>query len=313
MPIVFAILGLFALLCLVLTLKRTGLLSESHGKLFSKLITGVTLPALIFHSLNKSHLVWSEAELALVMLFVTLVCLFLGWLVAIGLNLDAPRKAAVILTSGFGSSSSLGFTVVEQVFPGNTEALTQAVIISSLGVQPALFTLGTAIAIYYGGESLSNETPLQSAFRYLKSPIFIAFACGVAVSLMTAGKAYPLLDIILKPFDIVARSNAFFVVLVAGLALQLEEVRKLVTIATCVAIIKLVAMPFMLWFCIRLLASPAEWQREVLMIEGSMSSALLSVVLCGAYGCDAKLAAKLAAATLVLSLVSVPILTGFLL
>jgi predicted permease len=179
-------------------------------------------------------------------------------------------------------------------------------------VQPALFTLGTAIAMYYGDKSLTNETPWQAAFRYLKSPIFIAFACGVVVSLVTAGQTYPLLDVILKPFHIVAHSNAFFVVLVAGLALQLEEVRKLVTIASCVAIIKLVAMPLLLWFCIHLLASPEEWQVEVLLIEGAMSSALLAVVLCGAYGCDAKLAAKLVAVTLALSLVSTPILIGFL-
>ena len=312
MPVVSAIVGLFALLGLVLTLKRAGLLSESHGKLFSQLVTRVTLPALIFHSLNKSHLVWSEAEISLVMLLVTLICLFLGWLVARGLNLDGPQKAAVILTSGFGSSSSLGFTIVEQVFPGNTEALTQAVIISSLGVQPALFTLGTAIAMYYGDKSLTNETPLQAVNRYLKSPIFIAFACGVAISLITGGKSYPLLDVILKPVLVVAHSNAFLVILVAGLALQLEAMRKSLTTAACVAIIKLVTMPLLLWLFMRLIASPEEWQVEVLIIEGSMSSALIAVVLCGAYGCDAKLAAKIVAVTLALSLVSTPILTEFL-
>jgi hypothetical protein len=312
MPVASAILGLFALLSLVLALKRAGLLSETHEKLFSQLITRVTLPALIFHSLNKSHLVWSEAELSLVMLLVTLICLFLGWLVALGLNLDGRKKAAVILTSGFGTSSTLGFTIVNQAFPGNAEALAQAVIISSLGVQPALFTLGAAIAMYYGDKSPKTDTPLQSAYRYLKSPIFIAFACGVAVSLVTGGKTYPLLDVIQKPFMTVADSNAFFVVLVAGLALRLEEMRRLVTIAACVAVIKLIGMPLLLWFGMRLLASPAEWQVEVLMIEGSMSSALLAVAFCGAYGCDAKLAAKLVAVTLALSLVSTPILTTLL-
>ena len=312
MTIVLAILGLFALLSLVVALKQAGLLCESHGKVFSQLVTWVTLPALIFHSLNKSHLVWSEVELSLVMLFVTLVCLFLGWLVAFGLNLDAPQKAAVILTSGFGSSSSLGFTIVEQVFPGNKEAMTQAVLISSLGVQPALFTLGTAIAMYYGEKSLTNEKPWQSAFRYLKSPIFIAFAFGVAVSLVTSWTTYSVPGVILKPFQIAANSNAFFVILVAALALQNEETRNLVPIAIGVAIVKLVAMPLLLWFCVRLLASPAEWQIEVMIIEGSMSSALLAVVLCRAYGCDAKLAAKLVAATLALSFVSIPMWTGLL-
>ncbi|MFZ9938579.1 MAG: AEC family transporter [Luteolibacter sp.] len=312
MPVVSAIIGLFALLSLVLTLKRTGLLNPSHGQLFSQLVTRVTLPALIFHSLNKSHLVWSEAEISLVMLLVTLVCLVLGWLVARGLNLDGPGKAAVILASGFGSSSSIGFTIVEQVFPGNAEALTQAVIISSLGVQPALFTLGTAIAMAYGERRNAIESPWQSAVRYLKSPIFIAFAGGVAASLVTGGQPSPLLNVILKPIHLVAHANAFLVIAVTGLSLQLKEMGNLMTIGACVAIIKLIAMPLLLWLFAHLLMTPEDWQLEILMIEGSMSSALLAVVLCSAYGCDAKLAAKLVAITLTLSLVTTPTLTAFL-
>ncbi len=313
MSIISAIGSLLVLLCLTLTLRRIGLLNDEHGKLFSLLVTRVTLPALIFYSLNHSHLLWSEAELALIMSLVTVGCLFLGWICARALKLDGPSKAAVILASGFGTSSTIGFTIVQQVFPGNAQALAQAVIVSSLGVQPALFTLGTAIAMYYGNKNLNNETPWQSVFRYLKSPIFIAFASGVAVSLLTDGKTFALLDLLLKPFFAVSSSNAFLIVLVAGLALKLEGMRHVVTIAACVAFIKLICMPVLLWLSMRLLASPAQWQLEVLVLEGSMSSALLAVVFCTSYGCNAQLAAKLVAATLALSIITTPILTSILL
>jgi predicted permease len=100
MSIISAIGSLLVLLCLTLTLRRSGLLNDEHGKLFSLLVTRVTLPALIFYSLNHSHLLWSEAELALIMSLVTLACLFLGWVCASALKLDGPSKAAVILASG---------------------------------------------------------------------------------------------------------------------------------------------------------------------------------------------------------------------
>ena len=300
--------SLLVLFCLAMAFKRSGLLDDNHGKLFSKLVTQVTLPGLIFFSLAHSKLLWSEAELALIMLIVTLICLCLGWLVARTLKLDGPRKGAVILASGFGTSSTLGIAFVSEVFPGNAEALAQAVIISSLGVQPALFTLGTAIAMYFGKNDSRDETPLQSVFRYLKSPIFIAFISGLTVALLTEGGNYPVLDIILKPFHVVSAANTFLVTLAVGLSLRLEGLRNVMTIAVSVITIKLIIMPVLLWLGASVLASPEAWQVEVLVLEGSMSSALLAVVFCSAYGCDEKLAAKLVFITTALTIVTAPIL-----
>jgi predicted permease len=45
-----------------------------------------------------------------------------------------------------------------------------------------------------------------------------------------------------------------------------------------------------------------SWQMQVLILEASMPSAMLSVVLANRYGCDAELAAKLVFATLIASL-----------
>jgi malate permease and related proteins len=303
--------SLLALFLLAMAFKRIGILSEDSGKLFSRLVTQVTLPALIFFSLVHSKVLWSEAELALVMLMVTLVCLLLGWLVAVWLKLDGSRKGAVILTSGFGTSSTLGLAFISQTFQGDPAAMTQAVIISSLGVQPALFTLGTSIAMHYGSGDSGHETPLQATRRYLKSPIFIAFFCGLIVSLLTSGQSYPPLDFILMPISVIAASNTFFVTIAVGLSLRLDGLKDMMMIGACVATIKLIIMPLLLWLSAPIV-SPQEWQVEVLVLEGSMSSALLAVVFCSAYGCDEKLAAKLVFSTTVLMIITTPLLLAFI-
>lgn len=55
-----------------------------------------------------------------------------------------------------------------------------------------------------------------------------------------------------------------------------------------------------------------NWQMQVLILEASMPSAMLSVVLAKRYGCDAGLAAKLVFVTLIASLLTAAIMLKFL-
>ena len=71
-----------------------------------------------------------------------------------------------MLVSAFGSSAFLGYALVSQVFPGNIDAMTEAVIISKVGLVPVLFTLGTMAAIYYGRSNLDSRGRLLAATAF---------------------------------------------------------------------------------------------------------------------------------------------------
>ena len=60
--IVSSILVLLALICFAMFLRRIGLLDERDGEIFSKLITNVTLPALIFLSMARTEPHWADVE-----------------------------------------------------------------------------------------------------------------------------------------------------------------------------------------------------------------------------------------------------------
>ena len=305
--IVSSILSLLALICLTMLFKRGGVIDEQHGPLFSKLITQVTLPALIFVSLTRTELVWSEFELALIMLGVSLICLALGWGVARALRLDDARTGAVILVTGFGSSSLLGFALISEVFPGDDQTMAEAAMLSGLGVQPALFTLGTMIAMSFGHQTNEPGARLRAALRYLHSPIFIALVSGLILSALLQGRSDPILSSIQDGLHIVGGANTFLVILTVGLTLQLSGLRDVTRIGASVCAVKLLIMPVLLWLPSHAMSLP-DWQMQVLVLEGAMPSAMLSVVLCNAYGCDARLASKLVLMTTVLSVFTVPVL-----
>lgn len=172
--VVTSIAVLVALICFAMLLRKAKLFEEKHGQIFSKLVTQVTLPSLIFVSLAKTKVQMAYCDLALVMLGAELACLVLAWVAAKFLKLSPPQTGAVVLVAGFGSSSLLGYPLIAQVFPGNARALTEAVVISELGVGPALFTLGTMIAMYFGGAAVAGKDRWRAAARFFVSPIFFS-------------------------------------------------------------------------------------------------------------------------------------------
>lgn len=89
---VVAIATLLALIFFALLLKRRGFLEEAHGKMISRLVTNVTLPALVIVSLSRSRILWNELGLALVMSGAGVACLALGWLIAKLLRLSGCKR-----------------------------------------------------------------------------------------------------------------------------------------------------------------------------------------------------------------------------
>ena len=304
--IVSSIVILLALIGLALVLKSIGLVTEHHGKIFSKLITHITLPALILFSLARTEVLVTEVELAMLFAAVTVVCLACGWLIARLLNLDRASRGAVILAAGFGNSSMLGLALVREVFPANLDALTEAAVISSLGVQPLIFTLGALIAMYYGAQETKPGARLAHTLRYFRSPIFLAFAGGIALSLTTGPISNPVYKSIMEGVHILGAANTFLVVMTVGLMLEPRGMREILPVASLVAAVKLVVMPVLAWLPTQAMELPA-WQIQVQVLEASMPCGLLVVVLSSAYGCDARLASRLVVATTAAAVITVPL------
>jgi predicted permease len=302
--IISAICVLLGLILLAMGLRRLGLIKEEHGPLFSVLVTRVTLPALIFGSLARSVLHWELALLAVIMLAAEVVSLVLAWLGGRVLGLARPQLGAVMLVAGFGSSALLGYALVSQIYGPSSPAIADAVVISELGVGPALFTLGTMIAIYFGSGVEDPLPRLGEALRFFWSPIFIAVMLGIGWSALQLPTTGQVLDTLFQAVDLLGRANGFLVALTVGVLLHLGGLRALLAVTALVVAIKLLLKPILVWLpAVSLGIGSTELQ--VLVLEASMPSAMLTVVLAASYGCDARLASRLVFATTVVSAVSV--------
>lgn len=309
--LVTSIAVLVGVILLAVLLRKLGLIKPSHGKLFAGLVTQVTLPALIFTSLAQHRFEWSEGMLALIMLAAEIFCLALAWALGRKLKLGRPAMGAFMLAAGFGSSSLLGYALINQVFPGNAAALTEAVVISEVGVGPALFTIGVMVAIYFGSAQVSAAQRLAKALSYFRSPIFAAMVAGMACSFIELPSGNPVLDIVFQGLELLGKANTFLVALTVGAVLVFQDFKSVLSLAALVCAVKLLLKPVLVWLPTLGMSLPA-WQAQVLILEGAMPSALLAVALSAQYGCDSALASRLVFATTAASTVTILVMFSLL-
>jgi len=309
--IVISIAILLGVILIAVLLRSVGLIKEEQGKLFADLVTHVTLPALVFSSLSHAIIYLEYALLALLMVAAELISLILAWAVGKRLHLENAQMGAFMLTSAFGSSSFLGYALISQVFPGNIDTMTEAVIISEVGLVPVLFTVGTMVAIYYGRTDLDNRGRLLATTSFFKSPLFFSLVAGVLWSTLKLPVEGTLITPIFNFLEVLSTANTFLVAMTVGVLLHFSGMREIVWVILFAVLIKLILKPLMVWVP-TLAMDLQDWQMQVLILEAAMPSALLTVVFAKTYGCDAKLASKLIFATLVASSITIIAMFGVL-
>jgi len=309
--IVISIAILMGVILVAVLLRSVGLIKEDHGKLFADLVTHVTLPALVFSSLSHAIIYLEYALLALLMVAAELISLILAWAVGKRLHLENAQMGAFMLTSAFGSSSFLGYALISQVFPGNIDTMTEAVIISEVGLVPVLFTVGTMVAIYYGRTDLDSRGRLLATTSFFKSPLFFSLIAGVLWSTLKLPVEGTLITPIFNFLEVLSYANTFLVAMTVGVLLHFSGMREILWVILFAVLIKLILKPLMVWVP-TLAMDLQDWQMQVLVLEAAMPSALLTVVFAKTYGCDAKLASKLIFATLVASGITIITMFGAL-
>ncbi len=311
LKIIISIATLMCVILIAVLLRNRGVIKEEQGKLFADLVTHVTLPALVFSSLSHATIYPEYALLALLMVAAELISLVLAWAVGKKLGLENAQMGAFMLTSAFGSSSFLGYALISQVFPGNIDTITEAVIISEVGLVPVLFTVGTMVAIYYGRSDLDSRGRLLASTSFFKSPLFFSLVAGVCWSMLQLPVEGALLTPIFHFLGVLSSANTFLVAMTVGVLLHFSGMRAIVWVVLFAILIKLILKPLIVWVP-TLAMDLQDWQLQVLVLEAAMPSALLTVVFAKTYGCDAKLASKLIFATLVGSSITVIAMIGLL-
>jgi predicted permease len=296
----------FAFLVLVcLLLKKLEIIREEHGPLFARLVTDVALPAVIFSQLATHQVNCSQLLLILAMVVTGTISLGVAWLAGKLLRESRLNIGALMLSSSFSSSALIGYPLVQYAFPNNPEALTDAILLSELGVGLPLFTICVVVAMYFGEGRGEPRTFCQSLRDYVGSPIFVALVAGLLVSPLGLDPRQPFLAPFFKTFDMIRDGLALLSCLILGIQLKYRPVRVLAPLIVVSALIQLVFQPWLgdlqaSWYQLSL------EQRQILVLESGMPSAILPLVYATRYQCAPEICASLIFFHILASLVTLP-------
>ncbi len=291
---------LIIMILLGMVLRIVGILKEEHSKIFANIILNFTLPALIFSSLSLSHFKPEHLTLALVMVVTEIAAAAIALGLGLLLKLSRPRLGALILASTFGSSGFLGYAMIKIIFPNNINALSDAAIVSEIGVAMVLFTFGILIAMYFGKNNMGFREIKKEMIKFFYSPLFISLVLGIIASVFGITQNTLLTGTLYKMLHIIASANTVLVTITIGIMLHFRDLRKVWKIVLLAVLIKLIFQPLFSNMQATLMSFPLLWNK-VVVIESAMPTATMAAIFAKQYGCDSELTTILIFATFISS------------
>jgi len=299
--------SIFVLVVMILMgtlLRRLGVVKEEHGAFFARLVTDVTLPALIFLAVSKHPVSISQLFPPGVLILAEFASGFLAWVLGRALKLSKPRLGALILASMFGSSAFLGYAVIKDLFLNNSRALAEAAMVSEFGVGLLIFTVGVAIAMHFGTSDTTWRDFVKPVSSFFRSHIFFALAAGIVAANIGLPEKNIVCASILKILETIANANTLMVTMTIGVMLKFHDLKKVLPIVALACVVKLVVQPAVAEFFAGAFHFNQSF-RDIVVIEAAMPSAALSAVFAKRYKCDGELASILVFATFISSIFTI--------
>ena len=290
------------LICLLL--RKLSIIKTEDNMVFTKLLTQVVLPAVIFLQLSATPIKSGQFLLVFAVFVAGVLSMLLAYIAGRILRLTKPKIGALMLTSSFGSSALLGYPFIAFSFPNNPEAIADAVLLSELGVGLPMFLVGPAIAIYFGNQSKSFNTK-QTLYSYLRSPIFIAIVLGIVVSFMPFDRQNNFVAPFFEALAIINGALSILACLILSLNLKPIPLKGIIPLFIISALIQMWFQPFIA-HAQAVLYGLTVLQTQVLVLVSSMPSAVLGPVFASRHDCAPETASALVMAHIVLSIVMIP-------
>jgi len=302
-----AILVLAILYALAIFMVAKKSLAEEHSLVLARIVTDLCLPAIIFVSLARQRVHLKDLSPALVMLGLELTCIVLAWGASRLFGLSIAQTGAVVFCSAFGSSTFLGYPVILEMFPHKAQAMTEAVLISEIGVGYPIFILGPILGSYFGKKAKESGAMWSASLGFFKSPVFFALILGIIWGVFRLpGEESIYLAPLFKVLHILAAALTPLAILAVGLMFKIPKIKTILIPLMITIMIKLILKPVAAGGISQLLSFPDLWQ-EVLVLLAAMPSAVLGAVFLRRYGGDASLASVI---LLVVTLISAVTLMG---
>ncbi len=300
------ILAFALIVLLVVLLKKKNIVSADDIKSYTRLMTTAIMPAVIFLQLSTNPVNGRQFILVLIMFLAGIASMIVTWFIGKLMRLKRETLGMLIISSTFGSSSLIGYPLIEFAFPGNVVAMSDAILISELGVGVPIFTLCPLVASYYGSGNSGVFSMWKTLLEYLKSPLFLSVVAGIVFSQFQVIVKNPLLAPMWEALRMIQGTLTVLACLILGLQLKFGSVRKILPLFIVSSIIQIGVQPFFTSFGADLVHAPLL-DKQVLILIAAMPSAVLGTVFATQYECDGEAASEMVFLNIMVSLIGIPL------
>ncbi|MFZ4723924.1 MAG: AEC family transporter [Paludibacter sp.] len=295
------------LVSIIFYLKTKSFFVEAEGKSFSKLLVEIVLPAMIFMQLATHQISSSQFILILIMLLSGIITMALSYFVARMLTTDRGKIGAFMIASSFGSSALLGYPLIQMVFPNNPEAMTDAILISEIGVGLPLFIFCPLVAMWFGKERQSDIKFVQILLPYLKSPVFFALILGLIFSIFKINPGTVVMSTMKSLAQTLGNGIGLLSCVVLGIYLKPKSFKGVILLILFSAILEMGFQPFITSVQASLFGV-SDIHKKILIFISSMPAAILGPVFAVRYDCAPDTASVISYSHIILALISIPII-----
>ncbi len=268
--------------------------SKSIGRLLFYLAT----PSLVFRSLYQSQLDFALLQqLAVVAVSVGIVSGFLGWLISQGES--RQRRAALILTSAVSNNGNMGIPISFFAFGDIGLALGSIYYVVTSFLSN---TLGVIIAS-------SGQTAVATALsQSLRVPVLYAAMAGLLLNLFQSELPQPLF----RAIDLLANAAIPGMLILLGIQLRRAPLTRIPPVILRSTAVRLLMGPLAAWLLCWLLAIDGV-ERNVLILQAGMPTAVMAAVLSTEYDTEPELVATVILVSTLISIVTLSVLLWLIL
>lgn len=261
----------------------------------------VFLPAMVLDVLWKADIGWSSVQYSILGCSTILIGVIFSWLLTKLFKFNNPQTGSFILAAAFPNVTYLGLPVLEQAF--GPWARSVVIQIDLFAAAPMVFTVGIALARYYGAD---YDEKSKSLLSYFNTPPFWAAFLAVVLNLNQIESPFWLAGLLEKMSAAVAPLMIFSL----GLALSWKAIRlRNLSYLLPVVLLKLLFFPWVSTHLADAVQLRDQFKAAAVM-DLAMPSMVLGVVFCDRYRLDSALYATAVTLTTGLSLLTLPFWFG---
>ena len=291
--------------------KYLGILREEDRSVLNNVVVYIAMPSTVFLTILKNVSLEELPlfiKLPILIFFIFTLCGIVGYILGRYLKLERRSIGGLILVCALGNTGFLGYPVIYGFYgdPGLVRA-----IFCDMGSVIASLLIGTFVGITFG-EGIKGEgnTPIYIIKRLLRFPPFIACILSILFIILGIG----LEDIptfLVDTLNYLSKATVPLIMISLGLSLSPSSTKFGIKYGIIALLVRMGVAP-LLAAILSMMFLLEGLERNVLILQSAMPSAMMSLVFSLLYRLDIKLVASACFITTITSLVFLPILKGML-